>query len=350
MRLLICAQAVDSDDPTLSFFLGWIKELASRYESIHIICLKEGSHDGLPKHVHVHSLGKESATGSRLAKRVRYVSRLWKLIKTLDAEFDAVFVHQNQEYILSAGFLWRRMKKPVYFWRNHYQGSIFTSIAARFCTKIFYTSDYSYTRRYKNAMQMPVGVDTELFSPKPGVERPRRSVVFLARIAPSKRPHVLLEALGVLYGQHVPFAASIYGDPLPKDEAYHARLKERVQAGGLAEYIRFYDGITHGEVADIFRKNDIFVNLSKSGMLDKTIFEAAASGCVVLIASKDLKDRVDPHSFIDSENADDIAKALRALLQFTEAERKNAAEMLRQYVIREHSLRRLGELLAAQIA
>lgn len=349
MKLLICAQTIDSDDPTLSFFLGWIEELSTHFEFINIICLKEGAHE-LPPNVHVHSLGKENATGSRFSKRIRYVARLWKLIRDLRDEYDAVFVHQNQEYILSAGFRWRKYKKPIYFWRNHYEGNMLTTIAARFCTKIFYTSQYSYTKRYDNAIQMPVGVDTELFSTKPGVERPRRSIVFLARIAPSKRAHLLLEALGILYGQQVAFQTSIYGNALPQDVAYHDRLKEHVRTGGLAQFIRFYEGVPHGQVADIFRENDIFVNLSKSGMLDKTIFEAAASGCAVLVASKDLKENVDPRSFVDSESADDIAKSLRSLLELTDAERSAVADMLHRYVLEEHSLRRLGQMLAEQMA
>ena len=49
-------------------------------------------------------------------------------------------------------------------------------------------------------------------------------------------------------------------------------------------------GIPHSQTPNIYRTHKIFVNTSPSGMLDKTIFEAAASGCIVLAASADFAD------------------------------------------------------------
>ena len=58
MRLLVFTQKLDSGDPVLGFFHTWLKELASRLESIEVICLEMGVFN-LPKNVTVYSLGKE---------------------------------------------------------------------------------------------------------------------------------------------------------------------------------------------------------------------------------------------------------------------------------------------------
>src|SRR3989344_3943084 len=101
MRLLIVTQAVDRDDPVLGFFHRWIEELAKRYEYISVICLREGRHS-LPQKIRVYSLGKEKGEQSRSRYAFRFLALVWRL----RAEYGAVLVHMNQEYVLLAGFLW----------------------------------------------------------------------------------------------------------------------------------------------------------------------------------------------------------------------------------------------------
>ena len=354
MRLLICTQAADRADPFLSFFLGWITEFSKHYEHIEVVCLREGEHS-LPKNVRVHTLGKESFTTAgadsrigRLVTRAIYISRLWRTIVALRNEYDAVFVHQSQEFILVGGVMWLLLGKPIYLWRNHYAGSIFTDIASMFCKKVFCTSRFSYTKKYTKSVIMPVGVDTNLFCPRAEIPRLRRSILYFARIAPSKRPHVLLESFATLRESRVKFSAAFYGSALPIDEAYRARLAERVRTGGLSQ-VTFHDGVPHEQASRIFNTHDIFVNLSRSGMLDKTIFEAAASGCIVLVASGDLAKSVDARCIVDDDAAASVVKKLETLLMLMAEERAQLSSALRKFVVDNHSLAALGQRLAEEI-
>src|SRR3989344_5101310 len=183
MRLLIVTQVVDRKDPILGFFHHWIEKLAEHTESVHVVCLKKGEH-GFSKNVVVHSLGKEEGEVSR----TRYTLRFWKFICGLRREYDLVLVHMNQEYVLIGSWLWLLLGKPVYMWRNHYSGSVLTDIAAFFCTKVFCTSKFSYTAKYKNTVLMPAGVDTEIFKLLPEAPRKIRSILFFGRMSRSKRP------------------------------------------------------------------------------------------------------------------------------------------------------------------
>ncbi|HVZ76236.1 MAG TPA: glycosyltransferase [Candidatus Paceibacterota bacterium] len=338
MRLLVCTQVLDRNDPYLGFFHAWVEELSTHFEKITVICLKEGSH-ALPENVRVLSLGKEN-NSSRPA-------RLWRLLHYAAShrgEYDAVFVHMNQEYILAAGWLWKFFGKRIYLWRNHYAGSVLTDIAAAFCTKVFCTSKFSYTAKYAKTELMPIGVNTTLYRDTGAVRKPR-SILFYARMSPSKRPDILVEALGLLQQRGVAFVADIYGTPLHKDEEFLAKLKRRVEGLGFADVVTFYPGTAPADGPAIFSAHEIFVNLGASGMYDKTLFEAAACECLVVAASKDWTDLVDGTVVTDEIS---LAGILEKELSLTESEKQAQKASLRR-AVEDNSLEKLGERLASAL-
>jgi peptidoglycan/xylan/chitin deacetylase (PgdA/CDA1 family)/glycosyltransferase involved in cell wall biosynthesis len=306
MKLLIVTQVVDIEDPILGFFVRWIAEFAKHVERIEVICLKEGRHT-LPENVHVYSLGKERAAASRAAYAWRFLALAWRLRH----DYDAVFVHMNQEYVLIAGWLWKLLGKRIYMWRNHYAGSWLTDVAAGFCTKVFCTSEHSHTAKYRKTELMPVGVDTERFKPDERISRVPHSILFLARMSPSKRPDMLVDALAALAHGGIDFTATFVGSPLPKDSSYYERLKEKVRP--FANRVSFLPGVPNSETPDLYRAHEVFVNASPSGMLDKTLFEAAACGCRVLFASADFAELAG--SAVHFDTAAELANRLQEALR-----------------------------------
>ena len=204
MKLLVATQAVDLDDPVLGFFHRWLEALAPECESIHVICLKEGRHV-LPPNVYVHSLGKEQ--GKSL---LRYISRFYRYVLALHSDYDSVFVHMNEEYVLMCGFWWRLWGKRIVMWRNHKKGTLRTRFAARLCNTICYTSPESFVASYPHAVVMPIGIDTDFFSP--GTERNPRSILFLGRLDPVKRCVEFVDALNTLRESGEKFTVDIVGD------------------------------------------------------------------------------------------------------------------------------------------
>ena len=292
MKLLIVTQAVAQDDLVLGFFHRWLEEFAKKFERIEVVCLSEGAHT-LPANVHVHSLGKERGRRHPLRYALRFLMLSWKLRR----DYDAVFIHMNQEYLLLAGWLFALLRKPMYLWRNHYAGSLLTRIAAQFCTKVFYTSASSYTAKFKNSVQMPVGVDLARFRPQANGARRPGSILFFGRMAPSKRPGLVLDALIAYAREGGVFTASFVGSPLPKDQAFVQALRQRTADAGLSERITFSPGVPNHEAPNLFQAHELYINASPSGMLDKTVFEAAASGCNVLSSIDDWKERAGERSW-----------------------------------------------------
>jgi len=323
MKLLIVTQVVDEKNLVLGFFVRWIEEFAKKYESVEVICLLEGIHQ-LPENVRVHSLGKEKRQGDiregfgrKSLDKIRYTMHFYMYVWKLRKRYDAVFVHMNQEYILLAGPVWKLLGKKMYLWRNHYAGSWLTDIATVYLAKVFCTSKYSYTAKYKKTIFMPVGVDTKNFQTDTTIKKIPDSILFFARMSPSKRAEMLIDALSMLKQKGIRFAATFAGSPEKSDEQYYARLQKRVLAHNLSYEVTFIPGVAKNESPLIFAANEIFVNCSPSGMFDKMLFEAAASGCIVLATSDDFKVLAgEKYFFKDAEElADKLQEVLRSSVE-----------------------------------
>ena len=185
MRLLIVTQKVDEHDAVLGFFHRWIVGLAKHCERMTVICLEEGAHH-VPENVKVLSLGKE-----KKRSRLQYLTRFYRYIWRERNNYDAVFVHMNQEYVLLGGFIWKILGKKIVMWRNHAKGSWKTRIAVFLSDRVFCTSPQSFTAQFKKTKIMPVGIDTDFFKPDPLIYKKKNSILFLGRIAPVKNVDIL---------------------------------------------------------------------------------------------------------------------------------------------------------------
>ncbi len=332
MKLLLLTQKIDRDDPVLGFFHRWVEALSSRVDSVSVVALGVGSYD-LPTNVHIHSLGKEKG-----ANRFQVLREFYRSIRAFREDYDVVLVHMNEEYVLLGGLLWRLWGKKVFLWRNHYKGSFRTTVAAMFCNKVFSTSKFSYTAQYRNSVLMPVGIDTEFFKPNPSAVRKKNAVLFLGRMAPSKRPEVFLQALSILGERRIPFSASLYGDPSPIDFPYYESLKEKARSATLLSSVSFYAATPNHSTPAIYNAHELFVNCSPSGMLDKTIFEAAACGSIPLVSSKDIALSLGKEFFFPEGKKEVLADKLQELLALPEEGKGKLREKLRAFVVTRHSL------------
>ena len=133
------------------------------------------------------------------------------------------------------------------------------------------------------------------------------------------------------------FTATFVGSPAPGDESYYAGLKAHTATLGFEDAVIFLPAVkTNADAVNLYRTHEIFVNASPSGMLDKTIFEAAASGCIVLAASTDFADAAGEDSQFNS--AAELAARLVAAL----AGKDHRPPVL---LVEENSLRALTEKL-----
>jgi glycosyltransferase involved in cell wall biosynthesis len=335
MKLLIMTQKVDRDDPILGFFHGWIIELSKKFEKVSVICLEKGKFE-LPPNVTVYSLGKESGRS-----KIKYIKNFFNLILGLHKEYDSVFVHMNQEYVLLGGVFWKIMRKKVFMWRNHSKGNIFTKTSVWLLDKVFCTSKFAFVAKYKKTSIMPVGINTEMFKSEirnPKSETYKNKILFLSRISPIKRPNLLIEALGILKEKKHDFVCDFYGDALPKDSEYFYSLKKQVVKLNLENQVKFFGAVPNYETPKVYQNHEIFINLTPSGSFDKTILEAAACGCILVIANKSLSGEIDDDMIVEKETPADIAEKINFWLRAGDEQKEIASKKLQKYVLENHSL------------
>ena len=275
MKLLILTQKVALKDPILGFFHRWIEEFAKNFEKVTVVCLERGEYN-LPG-IEVLSLGKEERKS-----KAEYLSKFYRDIWQERSNYDAVFVHMNQEYVLLGWVLWRLMGKKIYLWSNHAEGSILTRMAVWFSNKVFYTSPQSFTARFAKAVQMPVGVDTDFFKPNPSVDRISNSILFLGRIAPVKKVIEFVEWFNTLDQK---FIATVAGSALLQDSEYEKKVKEIT-----SPRIKFVGSVNHEQALELYQTHEIYVNKTPVGSFDKTIVEAVACGMKILVDNEAVKD------------------------------------------------------------
>ncbi len=275
MKILICTQVVDKNDTVLGFFHRWVEEFSKKFEKVTVVCLKKGLFS-LPSNVEVLSLGKEDKRS-----QIVYIFRFLKYVWYKRDNYDSVFVHMNQEYVLIGGWLWKILGKKVFMWRNHPNGNLLTRVAVMFADKVFCTSPKSFTAKFKKTQLMPVGIDTDFFNPDSAVYRTPNSVLFLGRISPIKKVLEFVEWFNTLDNN---FLATIVGEPLHQDAGYYEEVKRRAN-----NRIMFQGAVNQNGALKLYQSHEVYVNKTPDGSFDKTIMEAAACETKVLVDNTDLK-------------------------------------------------------------
>lgn len=347
MKLLITTQAVDENDPVLGFMCRWLTEFATKFERIEVICLFEGVHH-LPSNISVYSLGKERAGmiyHTSVFRRFQYAVRFKMLVWRLRRDYDAVFVHMNPEYVILGGIAWRVWGKRVGFWYNHPHAGIRLRVAVFLSHMIFYTSPYAATAGYKKARQMPVGINTEIFSPQ-SVSRNRLALYMQGRITPSKRVHILLEALHLLR-KDVLATLTVVG---PEDPVYGKKL--RVQFADLiaSGAVTFAGSHPNEETPRLYSAHGVAINLAPAGHFDKSAFEAMSCETPVVVSSHAFSGIVPDEWIVPENDPTALASALLKMVELSENEYRALGEAERTAVIQEHSLPALTKALVQELS
>ncbi|MFH1030658.1 MAG: glycosyltransferase family 4 protein [bacterium] len=371
MKLLILTQKVDLNDDVLGFFHSWLFEFAKNYEKITVVCLEKGECN-LPENVKIFSLGKEKIRNwklgiqyneswfnnfqfliSNFSHKIRYISRFYKLIWKHRTEYDYIFVHMNPEYVVLGGILWKLWRKKIILWYNHREVNFLAKIAGKLANFICYTSPFSFFSAYSKAKLMPVGIDTELFRRDCKIEKDEKSLFFLGRISPVKRIETLIEAAKILRDKGNDFELNIIGAATEKDTNYLEKLKQFIKKNNLEEKINFLGSFPNFKTPEIFNKNGIFINMTNSGSMDKTIIEAMACETMILICNSSFGDifskGMSELLMFEENNSEDLASKILKLSSLDTLEKTNLGKKLREIAVNSHDIKitiqAIGDLL-----
>lgn len=332
MRLLITTQAVDTTDPALSFFLGWIAEFAKHAETVTVLALRVGPHV-LPANVTVLPLRTKKKSG-----RLRTSLRFFGLINASD--YDAVFVHMNPEYVALGGLYWRMRGIPVTLWYTHKSVTLTLRLATLLATTICTASKESFRLPTKKLKVLGHGIDTNRFIYKNTVARRSARLVSVGRIAPAKRIEDLVAAVAILVEQGVMATLDLIGARgTDADRAYELKLQEA--------HARLLGPRSQEELAKLLPEYDLFLHSSTgTGSLDKAPLEAMASGVPVVSSSPAFETMLKPYDLYANGAAE---LATHAAAYLARVDRESVRQALREQIVAHHSLTSLIPRIVATL-
>jgi glycosyltransferase involved in cell wall biosynthesis len=356
MKLLILTQKVDiNDDGVLGFFHDWINEFAKYCEQVTVVCLYKGEFD-LPENVKVLSLGKERISQKSVKSKVHKVRSIiiqlilfYKFIWQERKNYDTVFVHMNQIYIVLGGLYWRAMNKKIALWFTHKSVNLTLRIAEKLADIVFTASQESFRIDSAKIRVVGHGIDTDKFyNGKAEKISDRFRLITVGRISPSKDYETLIKAIEAIYrsGEIIDFEVRIVGGPgRPEQERYFEKLKKLVSEKGLDLVIKFVGAIPAGQRYGVYKNADLFVHMSQTGSLDKVVLEAMASSMPIVTCNEAvLNDVLGEYKNVLGYEIRDylgLAERIKYIHGLSQSERNLIGESLRQIVIKNHDQKSL---------
>ena len=246
--------------------------------------------------------------------------------------------------------MWKLLGKKIFLWRNHPNGNFLTKLAVCLAKKVFCTSQYSYTARFKKTKIMPVGVDAAFFRKNAASDKKRNSLLFFGRVSPVKKVEIFIEACRLLKERGVNFSADIVGDPPPSGHSYYDKMRGLVEETGLSPLVTFKPAILNDEAPNLYNQYDIYVNATPTGSFDKTILEALACETLIVASNRALRGLVDGQFIFTEGVSSHLADKLSAILHWSEAKKMSEGVLGREKVKTTHDLALLVKNITEEIS
>jgi glycosyltransferase involved in cell wall biosynthesis len=351
MRLLLFNLATDADDPILGFTSGWIRALAARMESVHVLTMRAGKIVDMPDNVRLCSAGKEKGYG-RVRRAVEFYRHLSNILRA--ERVDVCFSHMMPLFSVMAAPLLKPRKIPLLTWYVHPRASKKLRLAQQVSDRMITSVRSSYPYATEKLAVIGHGIDTELFAPSSAASIDAPPLVLcVGRLSPVKDHATLLQAARLLRQRtNRPFRVVFLGGPATaRDHDYARSLAEQTRQLGLENIVSFVAPVSSSELPTWYRRSAVHVNLTGAGSADKVAWEAMSCGVPSLVANESFSETLGAYSEWLSFRYGDakaLAARLATILALPQREREQIGLFLRQQVLRLHSLARLADHLVDQ--
>jgi len=352
---------IDRFDPLAGFAYGWVKKIAANLDALDVLCLEKGDINGLPANVKIYSLGKESGV-SRWQRFFRFQFLAFKLVP----KADGIFCHMNPEYTIAISPAAKLFRKKIVSWYTHGKVSFKMKLMEKIADTILTASKESFRLPSKKVIATGHGIDTDFFHPPvPGQETVTKfylagrvegnlakfKILSIGRISPTKDYESLIKAVDILVndkkvsGLHV----DIIGGPgLPEQKVYLANLKQMVVAMKLEGVISFLGAIPNVETIGHYQDADLFVNLSHTGSIDKTVLEAMSCATMVLTSNDAFKPVLGPDFMVEQNQPSKLAQKISWVMSLPKEKKEEMKNRLRKEVVANHDLNNLSKKIVDQ--
>lgn len=339
MKLLILTQKVDADDDLLGFMHDWLLEFAKQCRQLTVICLEKGAVN-LPANVKVLSLGKESGRS-----RWKYIFNFYRYIWQERNNYDRVLAHMNPVYVILGGLIWRTLNKKIALWYVHKKVYFSLKLAEKLADIIFTASPESFRLPSAKLKIVGHGIALSKFNKPAAVKNTTDfKIVYVGRISGIKNQKLLVEAMDILVNKNniKNIKVDLVGGTVyEKDRAYQAKLTDLIKEYRLERYVKFVGSVPNKDIAGIYAKADLSVNLCPTGGVDKAVLESIAAGLPVIVLNKTFAGLLNDYKeflILPDERATDLEQRIRRLLQLPQSEREIMVRNLKAKTEENYSL------------
>jgi glycosyltransferase involved in cell wall biosynthesis len=169
------------------------------------------------------------------------------------------------------------------------------------------------------------------------------SILVLARLDPSKKPEIILQACRKLLDRGRKFQVSFVGgaskDKFPNYEAEILKLKDSLKLGDV---VKFVGAVPSTDTFRYYLSHEVYINVAKSGMLDKTIFKALAAGCVTITTSNDFNEMIAPVAgeslWVVQDSVDSLVEKIEFVLDMDKTSKQEVVKGMQEIILRRHCL------------
>lgn len=336
---------VDKNDWLAGFTYYWVKKIGEKVENLKVICLEKGDTSDLPQNIEIYSLGKEK-NNNRFARFFKFQKLAFKLVP----EVDGIFCHMNPEYTIAIWPYAKIFGKKIVSWYTHGTVSWKTRLLVILANKILTASKESFRINSNKVIITGHGINMDFFRPSEKKDDGKKifRIISVGRISPTKDYETLIKAMDFLVNKEKikDIKTEIIGAPgLLIQENYFASLKKMVVEMNLGEFVKFLGALPPQEVVKCNQNADLFINLSGTGSIDKSVLEAMACGCLALTSNEAFFDILDKDFLVEKNQPEKLAEKIKRVINLSDQDKKAIADKFREKVFKGHNL----DLLALKI-
>ncbi|MBU1164153.1 glycosyltransferase [Patescibacteria group bacterium] len=343
MKLLMITRKVDKGEHLAGFIYNWVKKIGEQVEELRVISWQEGDSSGLPENIKINHL---KTNQNKLVKIFKFKMLVKKNIK----QVDGVFCHQMPIYTILAAPIAKLYKKKVVSWYMHRQIDSKMKLMEKLADVVLSASKESFRLASKKLVITGHGIDVELFKPGTKQVDGKFKILSVGRISPTKDYESMIKAVDILVDSGVKnIKLTIIGDAgLAIQKGYFENLKLMVQNMKLQEQVEFLGPIPQIQIPKYLQNSDLFINMSGTGSVDKTVLEAMACECLVLTSNEAFKDIVGSNFMVGKDNPKDLAEKIKQLMNLSKEEKQQIRSKLRNEVVQNHNLDNLVKRITEQ--
>jgi glycosyltransferase involved in cell wall biosynthesis len=138
----------------------------------------------------------------------------------------------------------------------------------------------------------------------------------------------------------------------PQEVRHRKELTSLVDMLGLGDAVDMLDGVPPSAVPAIVADSDVVVNATRVGSGDKAVFEAMASGRLVVVSNSafaQLLDNLPAELVFPDGDVEALVDRLEAIAALTAPERETVGRQLRDRVVHGHSVSSWAEAVVGAV-